>query len=410
MLFSMIFRLVPAMIAVTAAAQTNLTLRDAVTTAMRDHPLLAAGRDRISVAEGLRRQAGFMPNPRLILQSENTRTYGNPSFVYWRDADNFAYLQQTFETAGKRDRRVDLASANVRRAELERELLERQIAGRVKQAYWYAVGARRAEQVLTEDLKNFQRIIEYHEIRVKEGAMAEADLIRVRLERERLLISLSSATLEAERARIHLYREMGQTQFPEVQFTEALEPVADPSGNPADVSQALEKRPEVRLARQLVEVARSSSGLQQAVSKPNVDVLFGYKRTTGFNTMLGGVQVDLPFHNRNQGNIAAAAADLKASESSLAATEALVKAEIQAAQRDYELRKRQVTESFITMRAQADEAARIADAAYREGGTDLLRLLDAQRVRIETQLLYFRALSEYHQSVVALDAALGVAP
>jgi cobalt-zinc-cadmium efflux system outer membrane protein len=409
MLFFMLFRLVLALIAVTAAAQTNLTLRDAVTTAIRDHPLLTAGRERITVAEGLRRQAGLMLNPRLVLQSENTRTYGNPSFVYWRDADNFAYLQQTFETAGKRDRRVDLASANVRRAELERELLERQIASRVKQAYWYAVGARRAE-VLADDVKNFQRIVEYHEIRVKEGAMAEADLIRVRLERERLLITLSSATLEAERARIHLYREMGQTQFPAVQFAEVLEPVADPAGNPSEVSQALEKRPEVRLARQLVEVSRSSSGLQLAGSKPNVDVLFGYKRTTGFNTMLGGVQVDLPFHNRNQGNIAAAAADLKAAQSSLAATEALVKAEIQAAQRDYELRRRQVTESFTTLRTQADEAARIADAAYREGGTDLLRLLDAQRLRIETQLLYFRALAEYQQSVVALDAALGVAP
>lgn len=406
----MLLRLFPVILCVTAAAQTHLTLRDAVTTAIKDHPLLQAGTERIGAAEGLRRQAGFMPNPRLILQSENARPYGNPAFVYWRDADNFAYLQQTFETAGKRDRRVDLAGAHVRRAELERELLERQIAGRVKQAYWYAVGARRAEELLTEDLKNFQRIIEYHEVRVKEGAMAEADLIRVRLERERLLITLNSTKLEAERARIHLYREMGQTQFPAVQLVDGLEPLADPAGSAADTAQALERRPELRLARQFVEVSRNSLRLQQVSGKPNVDVLFGYKRTSGFDTMLGGVQVDLPFHNRNQGNIAAATSELKAAESSLAATEALVKAEIEAAQRDYELRRRQVSDSFNSLRSQADESARIADAAYREGGTDLLRFLDAQRIRIETQLLYFRALTDYQQSVVALDIALGVTP
>ena len=406
----MLLRLLPSLLVVTAAAQTNLTLRDAVTAAIKGHPLLAAGRDRVIVAEGIRRQAGMLPNPRLFLQSENTRTYGNPSFVYWRDADNFAYLQQTIETAGKRNHRVDLASANVRRTELERELLERQIAGRVKQADWYAVGARRAEEVLAEDVKNFQRIVEYHEIRVKEGAMAEADLIRVRLERERLLISLSSATLEAERARIHLFREMGQTMFPVVRFGEALEPITGPAGNPAEMTQALDRRPEVRLARQLVEVSRSNVNVQQASGKPNVDVLIGYKRTAGFNTMLGGVQVDLPFHNRNQGNVSAALADLKAAESSLAATEALVKAEIEAAERDHELRRRQVSESFTTMLSHAEESARIADAAYREGGTDLLRFLDAQRIRIETQLLYFRALAEYQQSVVTLDLALGVAP
>jgi cobalt-zinc-cadmium efflux system outer membrane protein len=330
--------------------------------------------------------------------------------VYWRDADNFAYLQQTFETAGKRDRRVDLAAANVRRAELERELLERQIATRVKQAYWYAVGARRVEELLSDDVRNFQRIVEYHEIRVKEGAMAEGDLIRVRLERERLLINLNAARLESERARIHLYREMGQTQFPAVEFADRLEAPADPAPKTADAAQALEQRPELRLARQFVEVSRSSLRLQQVTAKPNVEVLFGYKRTSGFDTMLGGVQVDLPFHNRNQGNIAAASADMKAAESSLAATEALVRAEVEAAQREYELRRRQVMESFTAMRSQADEVARIADAAYREGGTDLLRFLDAQRVRIETQLLYFRALADYQQSIVALDTALGVAP
>jgi len=405
----MFLRFFPALMAVTAAAQSNLSLRDAVSAAMKDHPLLQAGKDRIEAAEGLRRQAGFMPNPRLILQSENARPYGNPAFVYWRDMDNFAYLQQTFETAGKRDRRVDLAAANVRRVELERELLERQIASRVKQAYWYAVGARRAEELLTEDVRNFQRIVEYHEVRVKEGAMAEADLIRVRIERERLLIALNGTALEAERARIHLFREMGQTQFPNVQFSDTLEP-PNAAANPPDVSQALERRPELRLARQSVEVSRNNLRLQQVGAKPNVDVLFGYKRTTGFDTMLGGVQVDLPFHNRNQGNIAAATAELKASESSLAAAEALVKAEVEAAQKDYQLRWRQVSESFNTLRSQADEAARIADAAYREGGTDLLRFLNAQRIRIETQLLYFKALADYQQSVVNLETALGVAP
>jgi outer membrane protein TolC len=60
------------------------------------------------------------------------------------------------------------------------------------------------------------------------------------------------------------------------------------------------------------------------------------------------------------------------------------------------------------MRTKADEAARIAEAAYREGGADLLRLLDAQRLRIETQLMYFRALTEFRQSIAALEAALGV--
>jgi outer membrane protein TolC len=62
------------------------------------------------------------------------------------------------------------------------------------------------------------------------------------------------------------------------------------------------------------------------------------------------------------------------------------------------------------MLQRADESARIALAAYREGGADLLRLLDAQRVRIELETLYYRTLSEYRQSIVALETAMGVNP
>lgn len=394
------------LLAATALAQKPLTLTDAVATALRDHPLLQATEDRIRIQEGFRLQAGLTLNPRLILQTENTRPYG--PFVFLRDTDNFAFLQQTIETAGRRDRRVDLAQTGVRRAELERELLRRQIAVRVKQAYWIAVAADRARQFLEEDRQRFGQIIEYHEIRVREGAMAEVDLIRVRLEGERLAISRNAATLDAERARIQLLREMGQTEFPALSLLDPLEPI--PDAPQVETAIALDQRPELRLARQLLDIARSNQRLQQAVARPNVDVLFGYKRTTALDTMIGGVQMDLPFANRNQGNIAAAGAEIRYAESSLAAAQALVRAEIEAARRDYELRRRQLGEALRAVRQQADETARIAEAAYREGGTDLLRLLDAQRLRIETQLLYTRLLGEFRQSVATLEAALGVAP
>jgi outer membrane protein TolC len=62
------------------------------------------------------------------------------------------------------------------------------------------------------------------------------------------------------------------------------------------------------------------------------------------------------------------------------------------------------------LRDKAQESARISLAAYREGGADLLRLLDSERTRSEVQLLHFRTLGEYQQSRVALETAVGVAP
>ncbi|MEN6536877.1 MAG: TolC family protein [Bryobacteraceae bacterium] len=394
---------------VVVSAQTSLSLRDAVSEAISRHPMLTAGTERVAVSEGLRRQASQRPNPKMYLQVENVRAQGQPGFVYGRDADSYAYMSQVIETAGKRDRRIDTASESVRRAELERELLARQLAFRVKQAYWSAAGAQKIHELLVESSKTFQQVVEYHERRVQEGAMAEADLLRVRVEAERLAISANSAALDAERARIQLFREMGRTEFGDVRLSDTVEDTAPFEGT-IDAAQALNERIDVKIAQQAVAQARAALRLEQAGAKPNVDLLAGYKRAAGFNTVLGGVQVELPFSNRNQGNISAAEAEVRSAQASLAATEATVRAEVRSAESEYTLRRRQLLETLSVLRSHAVESSKIALAAYRQGGLDLLRLLDSERVRLDVEALYYRTLTEYRQSIVSLASALGATP
>jgi len=221
-------------------------------------------------------------------------------------------------------------------------------------------------------------------------------------------MSMNQALLEAERARIQLFREMGSSEFPRLALTDRVETEATPVV--ADAAASLEQRSEVKIARLEVERGRSQHRLQQANSRPDLTALFGLKRTGGMNTMLGAVQVELPFQNRNQGAIASAAAEIRMAESSLAAGQALVKAEVQAAGLDYEMRRKQLAGTLAALVKQAEEGYRIAEAAYREGGVDLLRLLDAQRVRNEAISTYLRSLTELRLSRVNLDLAMGVDP
>jgi cobalt-zinc-cadmium efflux system outer membrane protein len=172
----------------------------------------------------------------------------------------------------------------------------------------------------------------------------------------------------------------------------------------------LSQRVEMKLAREGVEQARANLRLQEANAAPDRDVQFGYKRTFGFNTLYAAVQIPLPVRNRNQGQIEAAASEIKAAESSAAATEALVRAELETVSKDYEARQKLLEETLRPMRERADEVYRIVDAAYRETGSDILRLLDAERIKIETDAMFTRALSELQQSAVALQAAQGSLP
>jgi outer membrane protein TolC len=275
-------------------------------------------------------------------------------------------------------------------------------------AYWAAAGAQRVVDLLRDSLENFRQTIEYHENQVREGAIAEADLLRVRLEGDRVAVAFETAQREAQVARVALLREMGQSDFPEVHLTDAME---SPAGLPLiDVDAALRARPDLERVRQSVSQAKANLRLQQAGAKPDVEALAGYKHTAGFNTFMWGLQVNLPFSNRNQGNIAAASSEIHAAESNVIVAEARARAEIRAAQLDVESRRQRSADLLSGSLRRAEESVEIARAAYREGGTDLLRLLDAERVHIELEILNARMLAEYRQSLVSLEAALGVTP
>jgi outer membrane protein, heavy metal efflux system len=390
------------------SAQARLTLVDAVSQALTGNARLAGALARIGVAEGLRKQAGLSPNPRLILQLENSRFWGNPPFSYPQDTASYAFVAQTLETGGKRDRRVALATENIRSSELEMQLQRYQIVSRVSTAYWAAAGGARVRDLLQEEVVNFDRVVQFNRDRVREGAAPEVDLLRIEVERDRLASLARTAAQDAERTRIALFREMGKLEFPPVVFADVLEEVH--TVGPLTLDQVLERRPDMTLAREAIEQARANLHLQQANAKPDPDLHFGYERIAGVDTFYAAAQIPLPIRNRNQGQIEAAAGEMRAAESSVAATEAAIRSELESAMRDYESRQKLLDETLRPMRARANDVYQIVDAAYRETGSDLLRLLDAERIKIETEVMYARALSEFQQSAVALETAQGTLP
>jgi len=389
-------------------AQDKLPLPAALDAALGAHPEIQAMRSQVDRVRGARLQAGLAPNPQLILQTENIRPSTSRSpFSFSQQTDNFVYLQQQFEPGAKRTRRVDAAQAAIAAMEQDLESTRLGIAARVKDAYWAAAGAQQVLDLLESNLKTFQQIVEYHEVRVREGAMAESDLLRVRLEADRFELAANQARLDTQRARINLFRAMGQSKFPLVVLSSPMTASDDPLITPDPVA-ALDRRPDVLAARANIEAARAGLRLQQANARTDYSLYFGYKRTEGFNTMMGGVQYDLPWRNRNQGNIESASASIREAEARLAATEAIARAEIEAAHAEYMIRRRQVQDFIERFRQLANETSQIAQAAYRLGGADLLRLLDAERLRIEIEILSVQAAAQYRQSQAALQSAMGI--
>jgi cobalt-zinc-cadmium efflux system outer membrane protein len=391
--------------AVLLQAQTPLNISTAIEEAVSAHPDVAAAEARIAAARGARIQAALAPNPRLILQSENTRLWGTPPLSYWRDTDNFLYLQQVFERPDKRRDRVSAADAAVLRAEAERDLARRSIAVRVSSAYWLAYAAQTVARLLADEARNFDQIVQYHRDRVREGAMAEVDLLRILLERDRITVNIRSAEQDAVRLKLEVQRSMGRRQFADITLTElplSLEEISEPTAE-----KAIQSRAEVVVSRRVIEAARARLQSQESNAEQDPEGLFGYKRTGGYNTLLAGLQINLPLRNRNQGQIATAVAEIRQAEQEAQGIESQIRAEVAIAWSEVTAKRKLLTDVLQPMRDRAVELSRIAQAAYREGGTDLLRLIDAERSRLEAISAYTRALAEYQLALTQLQIAIG---
>lgn len=389
-------------------SQVRLTYADALAKAVQNNPLLNAADARIQSAEGLRIQSGLSPNPRGIVQLENYRAWEKPPFSFANSPDNYALVSQLVERGAKRQRRLEAAGAVKDRYGLERDLLSRQIASRVAAAYWSAAAAEQIRRAWQQQVQSYTDLVSYSENRLREGVVSEADVLRAKVERNKAVLSAANAAQEAARARVNLFREMGQSEFSMVEFD-------DPSAAPASqlvptMALVFQTRYELRVARQLVVEAQARLALQHANAKVDPDVSVGYKRTVGVDTVYAAVSVPLPFRNRNQGNIISADADVRTAKANLQALQNVILAEVAAAQEEFQLRNNLLSQTLPGLRRDAEETVRIARLAYREGGMDLLRLLDAERSRLDTEVLYFQSLSLFQQSVVNLQTATGAAP
>ncbi len=390
------------------SSQATLSLQQAIDEALATRASLKADAERISIAQGLRKQAGAIPNPEFQFQNENLR----PGQTYTRDVDTLAMITQPLDILGKRSARVEAADKTIARSQADYDVARREIVRNVRIAYWAARGSQEVMSVLKAAADNFQKTVDYHAAQFSAGAIAEQDLLRVRLEQERINISSNLAAIDANHARADLLKQIGRVQFEQVVLTEPLTIQQDLQ--PLGLDQVLGQRPEVRAARAAVEEAESNARIQDLALRPDLNLTYGYKRTElpdttyGVNTAIFSLRVTLPVIDKNQGNRAAAQAEIRRRQDLLAAVENDIRIEYSGALQEFQMRRAEVADMLEPLRQHAANISQIASAAYAEGGVDLLRFLDAERTRMEAEVAWARGMADYWQSLAKLEAAEGI--
>jgi cobalt-zinc-cadmium efflux system outer membrane protein len=395
------------------AIPNPLQLEQAVEIALSRHNGLGAADAAVEARAGAIRQAGLSPNPVFSFQTENWRFYGNPGFSASRDLDVFAFVSLPVETAGKKHRRVELAEADERIAARERQAVAWRVRQQVQKAFWQVSAAQARLEMLARSRETLQRLEEYHDVRVRLGAMAEVDLIKVRVETGRVALTLATAELEASRAKIALLEAMGVSEL-----NTAFD-VQQPDTRPANVNwnngeavgevieAAMSHRAEILLGEAHVERALTAVELQRSLGRPDVTPYLGYKRSQSFHTLVGGFSIPLAVRDKNTGSIEEALAEVRRQQALLRAAEARIRAEAAAAVEAVRRRSEMMRSMQTGVLDRARETSQIALAAYQEGGAELLDVLDAQRAQNEIGLFYSQLLFDYQLSWVDLESVAG---
>ncbi|MBA3572890.1 MAG: TolC family protein [Pyrinomonadaceae bacterium] len=391
------------------AGSDFLTLEAATEQFLRKNLTVEAARLEVGVAEAERVGARLGPRPGLTVSAENLPlSGGTPASRLYEFGATFA---QPIELGNRKTLRMELAERTVAVFEGRlTQVLRRQLFD-LKRTYYESVLARTLLSIEQENRDNFEGLVRFNTARFEEGFIAEGDLLKVRLERTKFDFSVANAALALKTRKIRLLELVGDADYERADRIDVSGRLQVPTVT-LDLVQlkeaALASRPEVKIAE--AEIARTESvfKLERSRARGEVTPYVGYKRVGVDNTVLAGVTVPLPFGNRNQSGIARAEAERKVAETNLHFARNRALAEVEAAFHACETAREQVRAYEAGLLRQADESREIQIAAYQEGGTELITLIEAQRTRTEVRANYYRAIFDYYTSIFQLELATGI--
>src|SRR5262245_5593884 len=385
-----------------------LTLEGATERFLQRNLSVEAARLEVGVAEADRVAARFRPRPGLTFTGENLGAKSTSQFNEIYEVS--AVIAQPIELGGRRALRREVANHTVSLAEARLANVMQRRLHDLRCGYMEAVLARANLEIARENHKAFAELARLNTVRVKEGDVAEVELMRARVEHVKFDSAVASASLAYLQAKIRLLELLGESDYALTSTLELRSTLASSQVEPElprlrEV--ALQRRPEIKMAEEEQSLAEATLRLEESRGKGEITPFAGYKRLGPDNTLTVGVTIPLPFGNRNQGGIVRAGAQKQVAATNLQLMRNRVLAEVEAAYSAYLTAREQVRVYEAGLLDQAEEAATVTLAAYREGATSLIALIDAQRARAEARGNYLKALFDYRNSLFTLEQVTG---
>jgi len=383
-----------------AWSQEPLTLETLEGVFLTNNPLVQARKAELKVFDGRILDARQRPNPSLNVEVDSVRNGEE------RETEGSVSLAQEFDWTGRR--RWAARSLEHQRQAQSHELTHafREEITRLKKMFCKVVLHGRDLQALEGVLRAIRTFEGQSRERLREGDIAEVDLLRLETEARRVSRLIDDLRHEADIERKELGVALGlgsapialpaELAFPRRAFAQA-----------ALLTQAREGRADLAAARERIQGADAAVVAARKEPRAPVSLEGGYKgRSGGFKGFVLGVSVPLPWSHRNQGRIREIEAEREAERLRIEAVERTVAGQVPVALERLAFlatRSEQLTRQLEDL----EQILKINTFAYEEGESSLLDVLDAVRSESDLILEMNRTTLEAWSTVFDLEALTG---
>ncbi len=298
---------------------------------VRQNLQLLAARYNVDAQDALILQAKLWPNPNLSLstivyngEAEQWFPFGFPN------GEISGNISQLILLAGKRGINIDLAKANTRLAKFQLYDLLRSLKYTLRTDFYNIYYLRQTASVYDEEIRALQQVVTAYNKQEGKGYIAESEVVQIKAQ----LYSLQSEyndlinQINDTESELKLVLQVKNTVFVEPGVDTNAINALDPSrySLASLIDSADNNRTDLLISRENTEINKLQYRYQKAQAVPDLTLDLGYDQQGSFvhNLTSLGASIDLPFLNRNQGNIKSAKAMIANAQATQQSTEAQV--------------------------------------------------------------------------------------
>ncbi|MHB8412791.1 MAG: TolC family protein [Candidatus Acidiferrales bacterium] len=389
-------------------SSSGLTLEQLEQMATVHNPTLAQAQSGIHAAQGRVRQAGLWPNPTVGYTGSEIRggSFGG--------GEQGFFVQQQVLLGGKLRLSQNVFKQEQKQAEAEADEQHLRVENGVRIAFYQSLAAQQMVE-LREKLNDLAKdALETTQQLFNVGQADQPDALQAQVEADEADLALVSAQQEQQRAWSVLAATVGQPQLPLTRLQGDLEntPALDPQQT---VETILRDSPAVKIAQLDVTRAEAETARARREPVPDLTLRAGYQRSGELlepaGKPVGGIGfaeagINIPLFNRNQGNIAAARADIDRAQREVERVALVLRQQAAPLLQSYATSRNIVNRYRTQTLPSAQKAYELYLAKYHQGGAAYPQVLIAQRTFFRLQAAYVNALENVWTSASALQGLL----